>query len=84
MGVSVAFNETIVHMNTQLSNRWKHFSAIGRILRYFIGLISVKTQGQSKEIYVTATVRLILYYNVMYNHFMFIRWFYTNKDTGVE
>jgi len=32
MGVSVLFNKSLIHVTTQLSNRWKYFSAVVRIL----------------------------------------------------
>jgi hypothetical protein len=51
-GVSVAVNEIFVHMDTHLSNTWMSSSAVARISRFFIGLIPVKTQGQSNIVYV--------------------------------
>jgi hypothetical protein len=51
-GVSITVNEIFVHMDAHLSIRWMISSAVARISRLFVGLISVKTQGQSNIVYI--------------------------------
>jgi hypothetical protein len=43
-----------------------------------------KLKGQSIEVYVMYNVQLIVYYNVIYNNYMSLHWFFTGKDIGAE